>query len=507
MIAAIYARYSSDNQREESIVAQIRACRNYCKSRNYTIIKEYADEAMTGTNDNRPQFQQMLADAESGLFEILVAHKVDRLGRNEFDYFSNKDKLNRSGIDVHFAAQGFDSSTPEGALMESTLAGLAAYYSRNLAKEVKKGLRENAYQGKSTGGQPLYGYRYTADKHYEIDETEAIAVRMIFKEYINGTGYIAICRMLNERGFKTRRGNDFSKGSLYEIIRNRRYIGTAILGKNCMNKNGKRNSHRPDHSKMLIVENVCPPIIEKEVFEMAQKQMEKRKHSPASNTKKNCYPLVGLIRCKKCGGAYSGSISAGKSGSYRYYRCLTKSKKGADKCSNSSLSADKVEKIIADFIRDFYLDETMLDNLVNLVMINHNKSRQEKQKELNAIIAKKNGIQHKIQNFFSFIESVGTVDDMQKARYQALKEELEAVEKSIAKTKKEVSVTDTPDKSFIKNFILAHSHIDTIEELEKLAPLFVEKIIVDKSEIYVTFKLELVGAPGGNRTHAFSSGG
>lgn len=78
----------------------------------------------------------------------------------------------------------------------------------------------------------------------------------------------------------------------------------------------------------------------------------------------------------------------------------------------------------------------MLDNLVNIVMINHNKSRQEKQKELNAIIAKKNVIQHKIQNFFSFIENVGTVDDMQKARYQALKEELEAVEKSIAKTKK-----------------------------------------------------------------------
>ena len=94
-----------------------------------------------------------------------------------------------------------------------------------------------------------------------------------------------------------------------------------------MNKNGKRNSHRPDHSKMLIVENVCPPIIEKEIFEMAQKQMEKRKHSPASNKKKNCYPLVGLIRCKECGGAYSGSIYAGKSSRYRYYRCLTKSKK------------------------------------------------------------------------------------------------------------------------------------------------------------------------------------
>lgn len=206
----------------------------------------------------------MLADAEAGLFEVLVAHKVDRLGRNEFDYFTNKNKLNRAGVDVCFAGQGFDSATPEGALMESTLAGLAAYYSRNLAKEVKKGLRENVYQGKSTGGKPLFGYRYTADKHYEIDEVEAVAVRLIFNEYINGTGYVTICRMLNERGYKTRRGNDFSKGSLHDIIINRRYIGTAILGKNYMTKRGKRNSHRPDHDKMLIVEDVCPPIIEKE---------------------------------------------------------------------------------------------------------------------------------------------------------------------------------------------------------------------------------------------------
>ena len=93
MIVALYARYSSDNQRVESIVAQLRACREYCQRYGYTIIKEYADEAMTGTNDHRPQFQQMLKDAEAGLFEMVIAHKVDRIGRNEFDYYSNRHKL------------------------------------------------------------------------------------------------------------------------------------------------------------------------------------------------------------------------------------------------------------------------------------------------------------------------------------------------------------------------------------------------------------------------------
>jgi len=93
MIAALYARFSSDNQREESIVAQMRAGREYCTKNKYMVIKEYADQAFSGTNDNRPAFQEMLRDAKAGLFEVIVFHKVDRNGRNEYDYYSNKKKL------------------------------------------------------------------------------------------------------------------------------------------------------------------------------------------------------------------------------------------------------------------------------------------------------------------------------------------------------------------------------------------------------------------------------
>ena len=87
------------------------------------------------------------------MFEMVIAHKVDRIGRNEFDYYTNRHKLESYGVQLAFAAQGFDASTPEGALMNNTLIGLAAYYSRNLSKEAKKGLRENVRQGKSTGGR------------------------------------------------------------------------------------------------------------------------------------------------------------------------------------------------------------------------------------------------------------------------------------------------------------------------------------------------------------------
>ena len=228
MIVALYARYSSDNQLTESIVAQLR---EYCQKYGHTIIKEYVDEAMTGANDRRFQFQQMLQDAEAGLFEMVIAHKVDRIGRNEFDYYSNRHGLEACGVQVVFTAQGFDASTPEGGLMNNMLVGLAAYYSRNLSKEVKKGQRENVLQGKSTGGKPLFGYRYTPDKRYEIDEHEAEAVRMLFRMYIDGYGYLQITHELNSRGYLTRLGNPFAKNSLHGLRISRRYIGTAILGK------------------------------------------------------------------------------------------------------------------------------------------------------------------------------------------------------------------------------------------------------------------------------------
>lgn len=141
MIAALYARYSSDNQREESIAAHLRACREYCQRKGYTIVRDYADEAYTGTNDNRPQFQQMLTDAESGMFEVVVAHKIDRIGRNAYDFYKNIHRLQAAGVQMEFAAQEI-SDTPEGSMIKAAMVGISEWYSANLSREVKKEKRE-----------------------------------------------------------------------------------------------------------------------------------------------------------------------------------------------------------------------------------------------------------------------------------------------------------------------------------------------------------------------------
>ena len=157
--AVIYARFSSDNQREESIDAQVRACKAYCKGKGYLVTHIYRDEAKSGTKlAGRDAYNQMLDDAKDDLFDVVIFHKVDRNARNEFDYYTTKRTLTQLGIKYEYAVQNIDN-TPEGQMMESMLVGFAAYYSRNLAKETKKGLNENAYicPGLGDAGDRIFG--------------------------------------------------------------------------------------------------------------------------------------------------------------------------------------------------------------------------------------------------------------------------------------------------------------------------------------------------------------
>ena len=204
--AVIYARFSSDMQREESIDAQLRACRSYAQSKGYDIIDTYVDEAKSGRDvTKRDAYNQMLADAMEDKFDIIVFHKVDRNSRDELNYFKFKDKLERLGIRYEYAAQPIDALSPEGQMMETMMVGMAAYYSRNLAKETKKGLNENAYKAQFNGGYAPLEYKII-DKHYVIDEQEAEAIRMIFNLYVAGHGYKDICILLAKNGFSTRNG-------------------------------------------------------------------------------------------------------------------------------------------------------------------------------------------------------------------------------------------------------------------------------------------------------------
>lgn len=222
--AAIYARYSSDNQRDESIDAQVRAVKEYCQHNGIQIVRVYTDEARSATTDDRPGFLQMVHDSALGQFELVIVHKLDRFSRDRYDFAFYKRKLRENGVQLISVLENLDDS-PESIILESVLQGMAEYYSVNLARETMKGMKETALQCKHTGGKPPLGYRVTEDQTYAIDEDQAEAVRLIFSMYADGHGYGRIIDELNSRGHRTQNGNHFGKNSLHEILRNEKYRG------------------------------------------------------------------------------------------------------------------------------------------------------------------------------------------------------------------------------------------------------------------------------------------
>ena len=133
---ALYARFSSDNQRTESIDAQIRAMEAYCQQHSYRIVNTYIDEAKSATSDQRPAFQRMISDSSSHTFDILLVHKLDRFARNRYDSAIYKRELRKNGVTVYSVLENLDSS-PESIILESVLEGMSEYYSQTEAENIE----------------------------------------------------------------------------------------------------------------------------------------------------------------------------------------------------------------------------------------------------------------------------------------------------------------------------------------------------------------------------------
>ena len=168
MNAVIYARYSSDNQREESIEGQLRECKAFAKAKGLQIVGTYIDRALSAKTDNRPQFQKMIRDSAQKKFELVIVWKLDRFSRNRYDSARYKAALKKNGVRVVSATEAI-SEGAEGILLEALLEGMAEYYSADLGEKVLRGMTDNALKCKYNGGGVLVGYAIDAEQHFQID--------------------------------------------------------------------------------------------------------------------------------------------------------------------------------------------------------------------------------------------------------------------------------------------------------------------------------------------------
>lgn len=225
--AAIYARFSSHNQKETSIEDQVAECSEAAARDGYEVAAVYADRGVSGTTDRRPEFLRMVGDARSAAWSRVYVWKLDRFGRDRYDMAVYRRRLKRCGVEVVSAKEPVPDG-PAGVLLESILEGAAEYYSKNLGENVRRGLHRRAADGHPCG-QRRYGWRIAGGR-YEVDEGRAAWVREMYRMRAAGAGFAAIAVDLAARGCTTSAGLPMSKSVVSRILRDDAYKGVYRLG-------------------------------------------------------------------------------------------------------------------------------------------------------------------------------------------------------------------------------------------------------------------------------------
>jgi len=487
--AVAYPRYSSDNQREESITAQMNAIEEYCKRKGYTLVGTYPDEARSATTDQRPNFQRMISDSEKGLFDVVVVHKLDRFARDRYDSAYYKRVLKQHGVRLESVLEQFDNS-PESIILESVLEGMAEYYSKNLAREARKGMLENAKKGIHTGGRPPYGYKVNPDTRLlEIDPHTSKAVKLYFNGIKDGLSLQDIADRLNDLGYKTHEGRSFTKSSFATWASNRKYKGDYTWDVSISNSaGGKRSNRSRPLEEQIIIEGAVPAIIDKQLWEDVNKLMADRRKRSGSHKAKITYLLSGKLQCGKCGGVYVGN-------SYRnpksadntlltYYKCNTKS------CKNASIRKNELEEKVLREISNECFNESEMILLAERTIQLFNEQKSQVNDDIRPIKLELQKLETKINNW---VESLGhgvisVIEKIKEAeqRKAALEQELlriQAINHANVLTK-EVVMEDLKRKK--------HLLSSTNEAVRKqVFHDFVEQIVIQPSNQLNDFRAEV----------------
>lgn len=337
--AVIYARYSSHNQKEESIEQQVEECTAFAESSGIKVIKVYADKAISGRTDKRTQFQRMMRDAEKGLFRTVIAYKSNRIARNMLQALTYEAKLDGMGIKTLYAKEEFGNSAA-GRFALRTMMNVNQFYSENMAEDIRRGMEDNAANCKVNGPLPL-GYRKGEDGKFAVNPREAAVVKEVYDRFYAGSSLVDIANSLNARGIKTKHGSQWNKGSFHRLLTNDCYIGVYR------------------HSGIVVNDGV-PPIIDKEVFYSVQDRLASKKTPQGRTRNDSDYLLTGKLFCGYCGSYMTGVSGISHTGNkHHYYACVNR--KTGKGCKKKHVRREWIESLVAELTKKIILQDDVIE--------------------------------------------------------------------------------------------------------------------------------------------------
>ncbi|MBQ8961565.1 MAG: recombinase family protein [Ruminococcus sp.] len=355
---AAYARVSSGKDAMlHSLSAQVSYYNDLIQSNpEWLFCGVYADEALTGTKDNRENFQRLLAECRAGAVDLIITKSISRFARNTVTLLETVRELKGLGVDVYFEEQNIHSISPDGELMLTILASYAQEESLSASENQKWRIRKDFEQGR-LGSITILGYKRNKNGVLEIVPEEAEIVRMIFSDYLNGMGKLAIANKLHELGIPTKGGGLWSAWSIRRILRNEKYCGDILFQKTFReNHITKRTIKNVGQLPQYYAEEAHEPIIDKETFLQVQELLkEKQCYAPSVPTT-GVYPLTSLIMCGCCGKFYRRKVQP-----YRViWICSTYNSRGKKYCPTS-------KQIPEDILYDKCCEVLELDEFDNEV--------------------------------------------------------------------------------------------------------------------------------------------
>ena len=509
-IIAIYTRVSTIEQAEEgySNDEQERLLTNWCNKNGYEIYKCYSDRGISGKDiKHRPALKELLKDAEEKKFDMVISWKINRISRKLSDVLKIVDIFEKNNITFKSYSEPFETDTPAGKMQFQMMALIGEFERGTIAQNVKMGMCAKARAGEWCGGRVL-GYDLVPIDDIQtgkrrktkliINEKEAEVVRIIFNEYANGRGYKAITNNINKLGYKTKKGNNFSVGSIKDILTNPVYIGKVRYN---VRQNWSEKRRRNINANPIITDGIHDSIIEESLWDKVQAILESKKGKPA-RIYDGKFPLTGILKCPKCGAGMvimrtTNTLKDGTKRRLTYYACGNWKNKGTAVCNSNTIRCDKANEYVFSKISEILSNDKMIKSIVTNINKERNNRVSPAKKELARIERELQKLDGKKKKIFEAYED----EIITKEEFQSRNVELNNRIKILHEEKQPLLVTLSDDISeeisceFIKSILESFGKILNenveVEQQKKLLHMIISEITINELREVDSIKLNI----------------